>query len=126
MSSSDLCDDEWRASPGPRATQPNPEKLLFWRPGKPAYELPLQYRYDADEAEAMKVQKFNYRLRDLYVSQAANRAVLLPDWRVRGEDRLPRLELFLGDLRSKHRRKEYERHTNIEALPITDFVLQCK
>ena len=74
----------------------------------------------------MKIQKFNYRLRDLYVSQAENRAVLLPDWRVRGDDRLPRLELFMGDLKSKHRRKEYEKHTNIEALPVTDFVLQCK
>ena len=32
----------------------------------------------------------------------------------------------MGDLKTKHRKKEYEKHTSIEALPITEFVLQCK
>ena len=60
--------DYFDESPGPHRKQQNPEKLLFWKPGKPAYELPLQYRYDPEEGDAMKIQKFNYRLRDLYVS----------------------------------------------------------
>ena len=40
-------------------------------------------------------------MRDLYVNQANNRLVLLPDWRVRSDDKLPKLEIFTGDLRIK-------------------------
>ena len=77
------------------------EGLLFRRAGEPAYDVPFAYVYHPDEPKDVKEQKYTYRQRDLYVSQANNRIVLLPDWRVRSDDRLPRLDFFTGDLRIK-------------------------
>ena len=83
--------------------------------------------HDPDEDNMMKIQKYHYRMRDLYVSQAENKVVILPDWRVRSDDRLPRLELFFGDLQgAKGRKKEYEKATYKDSLPHTDYMLQCK
>ena len=74
----------------------------------------------------MQLQKYHYRLRDLYASQASNRVVLLPDWRIRSDDKQPKFELFAGDLAVKHRKKEYDKRVNADTLPITDFILHCK
>ena len=63
--------------------------------------------HDPDEDNMMKIQKYHYRLRDLYVHNADNKAVMLPDWRVRSDDRLPRLELFCGNMKTNKNRKQY-------------------
>lgn len=74
----------------------------------------------------MKDQKFNFRLRDLYMSAADNRLILLPDWRVRSQDRQPKFEFFFGDLKAKNRKKEYEKIANDRNKPVTEFVIACR
>ena len=61
----------------------------------------MAYVYESEESKEIKAQKYNYRMRDFYTKQANNRLVLLPDWRVRSDDKLPQLEIFTGDLRIK-------------------------
>ena len=77
------------------------DRLLFKRDEEPEYPLPFSYVYLPNESKEIKEQKYNYRQRDLYVSQANNRIVLLPDWRVRSNDKLPRLNFFTGELKVK-------------------------
>ena len=83
--------------------------------------------HDPEEDNVMKIQKYHYRMRDLYVHQAENKAVILPDWRVRSDDRLPRLELFFGSMDPNRTKKPYETtKKNIDNLKTTDFIIECK
>ena len=78
----------------------------------------------------MKDQKYNYRMRDLYVTGADkkhSKLMLLPDWRVRSEDRLLKFEFFLGDLKGNYKEKrDYEKIKNERNKPITEFVMACQ
>ena len=74
----------------------------------------------------MKDQKYNYRMRDLYVTGSDNSLILLPDWRVRSEDRLPKFEFYMGNLKHNKQKKEYEKLKNDRNKPITEFVIDCQ
>ena len=66
-------------------------------------------------------------MRDLYMKQANNRLVLLPDWRVRSDDKLPQLEIFTGDLRIKKKSQQpFEgKKLNIETQLLPDYTTSC-
>ena len=61
------------------------------------------------------------------MKQANNRLVLLPDWRVRSDDKLPQLEIFTGDLRIKKKSQQpFEANkNNIASLSFPDFTTSC-
>ena len=68
-------------------------------------------------------------MRDMYIQYADNKAIILPDWRIRASDFIPRLGLFMGSLNGlndKRQKSVQEQVRDISILSSVQFVMSSK
>ena len=107
------------------------ENSILTQPGKRVKKLPFHYQTSKNDDQREKQRKYELKMRDLYLNMGMNEAVLIPDWRIRSQDFIPKIGLFMGSLNGlnynrKKTKYEKEQQKNLAVMSSVQFTIESK